>query len=293
MNEVVVKQAQVESVEDSADGLRIKARLSQDGNIPTSELPYSFPLLPKTFQSVPKVGEGVFIFNAKLGNNESNRFYVGPIISQPQYQEKDDYSYGRGTALSLIQGASSEPLKKISNYADTNGAFPTVNDVALVGRNTEDIILKKGEIDIRCGVRQEAIDDDKNLIGEVIFNKIDPCYIQLKYKRNLSTGLNKEANSMINVVADKINLVSHKDLNGFNLTDQKDLISDEEIERLMNNLHQLPYGDVLVQLLTLFRQSYLAHVHPYPGLPPCQDSFIKSLSSYNIEGILSNHVRIS
>lgn len=293
MNEVIVKEAQVESVEDSADGLRIKARLSQDGNVPTSELPYAFPLLPKTFQSVPKVGEGVFIITALLGNNSSNRFYIGPIISQPQYMNKDTHSYGRGSSMSLLSGGSSEPLAKISNYAETDGAFPNVNDVALVGRNTEDITLKDGEIDIRCGIREASIDDDMNLTGEVIFNKLDPSYIQLKHKTNLSTGIDKEANSMVNVVADKINIISHKDINGFNLTDQKNLINDEEIERLMNDLHKVPYGDKLVELLNLFRQAFLGHFHAYPGLPPGKDGLVQSLSNYNIDEIQSKHVRIS
>ena len=44
MKDILIKMAQVESVIDDADGLRIKARLSQDGTIATKDLPYSFPL---------------------------------------------------------------------------------------------------------------------------------------------------------------------------------------------------------------------------------------------------------
>ena len=116
MNHYVIKMAQVESVEDDADGLRIKARLSQDGMKTTSELPYSYPLLPKTFRIVPKVGEGVLIFLSELGNNDSNRYYIGPIISQDQKLNFDQYDYGRGTALSLLQGGEIEPLTKLSKY---------------------------------------------------------------------------------------------------------------------------------------------------------------------------------
>ena len=49
--EVIIKLGQVESVEDAADGLRVKIRLGTDGNEPLENLPYAFPLLPKTFQS--------------------------------------------------------------------------------------------------------------------------------------------------------------------------------------------------------------------------------------------------
>jgi hypothetical protein len=293
MSEILIKQGQVESVEDNADGLRIKVRLSQDGSVSLQELPYAFPLLPKTIQSVPKIGEGVFVFTSEIGNNKSNRFYIGPIISQPQFQSSDSYSYGRGSALSLLQGGAVEPLAKISNYAETEGAFPNVNDIAIVGRNSEDITLKKGEIDIRCGIRETPYVDDTNLIGEVVFNKIDPAYLQLKYKKNLSTGSGREANSMINLVADKINIISHKDKNSFNLTDKSNLINDNEIDDIMSKLHQLPYGDELLKLLTLFRQALLTHVHPYPLMPTCVSDYVKELSNYDMYKILSEHVRIS
>ena len=223
MDEVIFKIAQVESVDDFADGLRIKARMQQDHTIGTKDLPYAFPLLPKTIYSVPKVGECVLITTSKIGNNQSNRYYIGPIISQPQFQYKDSYEYGRGSAISLLQGAEVKPLEKISNYSSTNGSFPNINDIAIVGRKSEDVILKDGEIDIRCGIRGKSEGDDK-LIGNVIFNQKDPTYIQLKHKNGLVHGDNIEANGIINLVSDKINLISHQDKNYFNLTDQNELI---------------------------------------------------------------------
>lgn len=289
----IIKRAQVESITDEADGMRIKARLPQDGDVPTSELPYAFPLLPKSFQTQPKIGEGVFIICDSLNNINGNRYYIGPIISQPQYNEKDEYSYGRGTASSLLQGGMIEPLKKISNYNSTNGAFPSQESVSVVGRDTEDIELKNGNVNIRCGIRGKSLDDNTDLRGNVIFNNIDPAYLKLKYKKNLTSGKGKEANSIATLVADKINLVSHKDINGFNLTDNQNLINDYEYQRLMDNLHQLPYGDKLVEVLEIIRSAIINHVHPYPLLPPCNAGAIPSLSSYNLNDILSDNVRIS
>ncbi|MBR6515743.1 MAG: hypothetical protein IKT40_02690 [Bacilli bacterium] len=292
MSEIVIKMAQVESVIDDADGLRIKARLSQDGNVSTNDLPYSFPLLPKTFQSVPKVGEGVLIFCSELSNNYSNRYYIGPIISQPQFNSYDPYMYGRGTSISLLQGSSVEPLEKISNYDSTRGAYPKVNDVALVGRDTEDIVLKDGEIDLRCGIRTNT-SDNENLLGDVIFNSHNPSYIQLKYKRGLTHSMGREADSIINVVADKINLISHKDRNYFNLTDKDELIKESDMDMIMSKLHQLPYGDILVEVLDKMRSAITNHVHAYPGLPPCLDQYITALHATNLKEILSDNVRIS
>ena len=58
---------------DDASALRIKVRLDSDRNTTDEMLPYAFPLLPKTMQSVPKVGEGVFVFTAKINENDSQR----------------------------------------------------------------------------------------------------------------------------------------------------------------------------------------------------------------------------
>ena len=69
-------------------------------------------------QSVPKVGEGVFILNASLGNNSVQRYYVGPIISQAQFQEYSAYKSGRGDAVSLL--ATGKPLKEKPCCKDTN-----------------------------------------------------------------------------------------------------------------------------------------------------------------------------
>lgn len=289
----IIKKAQVESITDDADGMRIKARLPQDGDVPTADLPYAFPLLPKSFQTLPKIGEGVFIICDSLDSVKGNRYYIGPIISQPQFNEKDEYSYGRGTATSLLQGGLLEPLNKISNFSETEGAFPAKESVSVIGRDSEDIEMKNGNLNIRCGIRESPIDNSGDLRGKVIYNNIDPTYLKLKYKKNLTSGKGKEANSIATLVADKINLVSNKDINGFNLTDTDNLISDSEYQRLMDNLHQLPYGDKLVEFLTLLRNAVLTHVHPYPLMPPCNAGSIPTITAYNLEDILSNNVRIS
>ena len=292
MNETIIKIAHVESVIDDADGMRIKARLSQDGNVSTKDLPYAFPLLPKVFQSVPKVGEAVFIITAKLSNTAEGRYYIGPIISQPQFHQKDEYMYGRGMATSLLPSKSREPLERISNYASTDGAFPDLEDVALVGRKSEDVILKEGEVDIRCGIRTSSNSED-NLLGNVVFNRLSPSYIQLKFQHNICNKSKQEADSVINVVADKINLISHKDKNQFNLTDQQSLIKPEELDDIMSKLHQIPYGDILVEVLEKMRNAIVLHTHTYVGVPPCKDSNILQIEEENLNSMLSDHIRTS
>lgn len=299
-SDVLIRLGEVVSVKDEYDGLRIKARLEQDKEIEDSDLPYAFPLLPKTVQSVPKEGESVFVIVSRLGNKNSIRYYIGPIISQPQYFYKEKYDGGVGTYNSLLQGSTSKPLESISHYIETEGSFPQINDVALVGRKSEDIILKDGEIDIRCGIRSQKLFDKSNeslkydsLQGNVIFNNQSPAYLQLKYQRGICKGKKQVADSVINIVADKINLISHKDTEHFNLTDQHELIKSNEIDEIMSKLHQLPYGDLLCDLLVRIRLAITNHVHPYPGLPPVSCSHIINLLGFDIDTILSENVRIS
>lgn len=312
----IIKIGHVESTNSDPYGeLRIKARLKEDGS---GEVPWAFPLLPKQFQVVPKVGEGVFILSESTSNKDGNRYYIGPIISQPQFNTKCNYSYGRGEAASGLQGHSLEPLPNINMDSRTNGSFPEIGDVSVVGRDSQDIIMRhdnnddSDEVNIRCGIRKEDTlsKNDKGIaqnIGKIIFNDVDPAYIQLKYKQGLGTKVENydanaeqkieqpsKTNSAINIVADKINLIGVGDetLN-VKKTDSKSLIQNENMDQLMSELHQLPKGDVLVKCLKLIIDALLTHTHNYNGLPPTVCEYVLSLYNFDLSEILSDYVRIS
>ena len=301
MNEYILKMGQVESIDDDLDGGRIKVRLAEDKNKSLSELPYAFPLNPKVFQCMPKVGEGVLVVASQNGNSQSQRYYLGPIISQMQNIGNAPYNYGAGNSISLLQGAIVGPNKPISQFALTDCSFPDKKDIAIIGRKSEDVILKEGEIDIRCGVRKEAYgDEDNSLIGNVIFNAENPAYIQMKHKPHLM----QSGDGVINLVADRINLVSHQDNDNsiqVNLTNpnskqgdnSQPLLKDEDIDTLMSQLHQLPYGDILVNVLRKMYLAIVTHTHAFNGLPPCEGQSIKLLKEVDFGSILSNHIRIS
>jgi hypothetical protein len=295
--DIVIRIGEVISIDDEFHGSRIKVMLEQDKNSNKSEIPYAFPLLPKTIQSIPKVGEAVLVITSRLNNAHSMRYYLGPLLSQPQYYYNEQYCSGRGSSTSLIDGSVTKPLQSIDQYgATTDGALPNVNDIALVGRKSEDIILKDGEIDLRCGIRQQkAISDenDKGLQGYVVFNSQNPAYLQLKYQRGLCKQHNQVADSVINLVADKINLISHKDTNYFNLTEQDALIKNEEMDKIMASLHQIPYGDKVKEALILMRDTIVNHVHPFPGLAPCSEPYVDTLKNKTFDDLLSTNVRIS
>lgn len=286
------------------DGLRVRAKLPNDKTTDKKMIPWAFPLLPKTLQSIPKVGESVLILNEDSAN--SQRYYIGPIISQPQFNTFAPKKKG----TSLLNSSDTEPLERISNNANTTGAFPKSTDVAVVGRGAEDIILrtnggdggstdiiKDSEIQIRAGVRGAPINDpNPNMVGNIIFNDIDPAYIQLKYMHGLATKPSHEANSMVNIVANRINIMSNKDDDvAHNLKDKESMISSEKMDEIMDNLHQVPKGDKLVELLTIMKGCILEHIHPWAGMRQCGDwvGFINKLEGYDINSILSEFVRIS
>ena len=286
---------------DGYDGLRVRAELVQDKPNNINDIPWAFPLLPKVFQSIPKVGEAVFIFmeGDSGSKHTSQRYFLGPIISQPQYN-----SYCRKeNATTLLQIHDNNPIEKISNVDETRGALPKSEDVAVIGRGKEDVILRynkdadASEVDIRAGIRGEATNsDNKNMIGNIIFNGIDPAYIQLKYKNGLATNEKNAANSVINLVANRINIISNKDYNvSHNLGDKDTLIQESKMDEVMDNLHQVPMGDKLVELLKLIKGAIMHHVHPWAGMEQCGDwsGFINQLEAYDIDSILSEYVRIS
>ena len=95
------------------------------------------------------------------------------------------------------------------------------------------------------------------------------------------------------MVADKINIISNKDEHAFDLTDQYQLINDAELDSIMSELHQLPHGDTLVKLLKLIIKAILTHVHPYAGMPTTIAGYTLDMAKYDVDKILSKHVRIS
>ena len=304
LNETILVIGKVREVEgvyskDGADALRVRAEIMQDHASSLEDIPWAFPLMPKTFQSVPKVGEAVLIIMDRVEDTTSQRYYIGPIISQPQFMEyctKED-------ATTLLQSKNRKPIGMISNNDSTRGSFPNASDVAVVGRGEEDVMLKydkttnTSEVNIRAGIRQEpSSKSGDDIKGNVIFNEIDPAYIQVKRKNSIATKNGHEANSIVNVVADRVNIMSNRDdAVSHDLHDKETLVAEERMDEIMDSLHQVPMGDKLVELLELMRGAIMNHVHPWPGMPQCGDwhEYVNKLSSYDINSILSDYVRIS
>lgn len=276
------------SIDDENGGNRIKVRFTpEDNSRRDSELPYAIPYLPKMLHVMPKVGEYVIAFSTNLTDSESQRFYIGPIISQYSHMLEEKNSL---EALSMAKGTRvtpdvSEDLKPL-----TEGAFPKKEDVALLGRKNTDIILTENDARIRAGVRKVEEGNSRN----VNFNGENPAYIKLKYNPVEQYADNDKYNSSIAIVADKVLLLGNNPKENDNklITDKDDLISDEQFKKLIEKTHELPFGDTLVEFLTLFRDAFINHVHPFPTMKPCYTNSIENLQKYDLTKMLSKTIRI-
>jgi hypothetical protein len=284
----------VVSNEDNLGANRIKARITGiDDSVTRDNIPFAFPMVQKFLHVIPKVGESVLVFIPDVKNPNIDRMYMGPIISQPQLLFKDSELFSSKSAL---DSGVKEPQPAPFTIPENRGVYPDVKDIALQGRDNTDIRLKEKEVLIRAG--QFESDTPKGEIPK--FNKVNPSYIQIKHDAILKRGTQNtetEIGGAINVVSNKINLLTHK--NGsprFALNDQNNMISDEELQRIVKDAHPLVYGDNLIEFLKVLINAFVNHVHAYPGMKP-QDlsgsNDIDGLLEFNLESFLSKNIKIN
>jgi len=283
----------VKNTIDPTNAGRIQVRVPYDDlKKSDEELEWAFPLLPKMLHVRPKIGETVMIINRDFDNERSGRYYLGPVISQPQFMYEE---LNENSALRVLQGTRVGADKDPETDPIVKGTIPDNEDVAILGRKDSDIILKDDDIRIRCGVKKtDAFDKTK-----FAFNSVHPAFIKMKHMRDYDErnlfydGPRYE--SVINVVADKINLIGTDARDKFNANDPDELINDEEVSRFITEAHQLPFGDKLIEFLRIFITAFQSHTHPWVGRgqTPCKDITYNALANYNLESMLSTTIRIN
>jgi len=246
---------------------RIKVRIKGprnrggDDGILDNNLPWAFPLIPKHLSTQPKVGEAVFILTFNKDKKHVDRLYLGPIISQPQQLNYDPLY------VSAIRGfsfASESPSVSVATIPQIKGVFPDPEDVSLQGRYNTDITQKNNEIVIRAG-KFNVTKPDNNNPFPFTFNAKTQGYIQIKNDAIINPKTDTaeaEKGTVTNIVSSKINLITHKDGSPrFNVTNQDNLISDDELARILEEAHQMVFGDILLEYLKLLKDALLYHVH--------------------------------
>jgi hypothetical protein len=284
----VVRFCKVISTVDILDADRIKVRLSpEDNSKEIDEIDYAFPLLPKALHVKPKVGEAVLILLASTTDGNSQRYYIGPVISQDHRMYYDPFFKG---ADSFLRGAFKKFDPAPSMDPQTYGALPNDNDIVIRGRKNTDIQLTEDDIRIKAGVK--VVSDSGMYKFE--FNKKNPSYGKFKYHTKELKGGNR---STVSLVGDKIMLLSHNSPNHFELTDRIDLITDDEMNKIIESAYKLPYGEKLVEFLKTFVNAFAQHTHNFVNLPP-NPAFTTQLISekeslLDREMLLSDTVRMN
>lgn len=318
----------------NADEHAIKCRMlgtNYDGAIKLNEdeiikLPNCFPLMPKHINLVPKVGEFVFIILTSESERFNDRFYIGPVISS---SVKLDFDQTK-TALSNFIDGSTTPTEEIGKIPLARGVYESSQHVVIEGRNNTDIIQRPGEILLRAGKFVEN--------NPKVFNSKNPGYIQIKHNASWvedmfnfgnyppsSTsdeyGLNElgeelanlenkivKNGTVTNIVSDKINLLTYKGspLLDENLTtvDEDGIakyIDEKDLTVIMEESHELVFGDILLRYLKIMRKAITEHCHNNLGAGKSTiggggENYINELKTTGKQlenQMLSNNIRIN
>lgn len=306
-----LKYGEVKSIEDPLGLGRIKVWVKgsnttggDDETLTTKgidALPWCIPILPKHLQITPKVGEGVFVFVFSREKENADRLYIGPLISSPI---KLDYDDAKTTALAGFTYGPFQAPVNVANIPDLKGVFPNKEDVSIQGRFNTDITQKKNEIILRAGKFIEKANNDINENPYAIkFNNQTQGIIQIRNNVKLpiesTTQTKPKYGSVTNIVSNKINLITYGGSPVFNVPKADVTISDDEIENILKNAHQVPFGDILLRYLILLKEAFLSHVHNGNGNVATDLSPKTSVSTFAKQAaqleqtMLSKNVRIN
>jgi hypothetical protein len=249
--------------------------LGGDGDTIDDNLPWCFPMLPKHLSIKPKVGESVLIFVFSKFTQLTDRLYLGPIISQLDKLNKDE----KFTSLNGFSFGYSNPNTNINQIPELKGIFPNSEDISIQGRYNTDITQKTNEIVIRAGKFESSTPNSNNPYN-FTYNAETQGYIQIKNDFQINENLK---GTVTNIVSNKINLITHVDGSPrFNVTNQDNLISDEEMLNILSTAHPIPFGDILLEYLKLLKSAIFNHVHNGSGAPATDltvDGTIQSIAT--------------
>lgn len=307
MGKKIIQIAEVVQIEDNLEtsatkelnrdnfGRRIKVCLSKDNQkVNVDNAQWAWPLLPKHLQVIPKVGEMVLIILANPDEENGNRFYIGPIISQDYYLDHG----GKYSAMSLLQGASTTPLCHPSFNPENTGTYPDSDTIAIQGRGDSAMWLKDEELRLMCGHKprwKQHSYVERADPGSLWFNKNDLAYIQMKYENYFTSSEGNSFGSVINVVADRIHLITHNGAlkENIDVTNNEELMPKNSIETFASKGQKLVYGDDLISFLKKFRDVFRDHTHHWSNDPQVIVSKDDDFWNKDLDELLCKTIRIA
>ena len=107
-----------------------------------------------------------------------------------------------------------------------------------------------------------------------------------------------QINSVVNIGADKINFINEKNAHKMlGYDSDTGNVSEEniynEIKHIIEDGHQLVYGDLLIEYLKKFINLFRIHTHPFPGTPPALSETNSAIVNENLDRMLVEYIHLS
>jgi len=266
-----VFEARVIDNSDPLDSQRIRVRIKGlDDKVLDENLPWCDSFLPLMHYVLPKRDELVKILLFNTSEPNMRRQWIGPIISQFQSLSFDSYlTANRNSALS-----NQTPNKGVSKIPSAKGIYPSKDDVAVLGRDNTDVLLKSNLVLIRAGKFVQG--------NNIQLNTTNPAYLHL---RMLPDG----SKSYAATVANQIYLIGYNGATNYN-----SILTDKILDEIFTKADPAVLGNPLRKLLKYLITFVLTHVHtsgemsPNPGSPK-----FKELTEFDLETLFSQIVKLN
>lgn len=185
-------------------------------------------------------------------------------------------------------------VKNIKTGNETNNLIQEFlgvdsRDAAIFASETFINANKQSKWIIRCNA-PDLLNKFPNAADNVAVYSITPTQSVKIIEQNKFIANSDSKTSVVNVVANKINLISHDGEHTFDLTNPKGLITDEEQKEINSKAHPLVYGDKLIEFLELLRKYVNLHVHPYNGLPADPSQVKLDVLRFDLDTILNKNI---
>jgi hypothetical protein len=205
-------------------------------------------------------------------------------LPQSRYSDND---INRTELFITITDANTGSLK--TSFENENSFLGSTSREQALSAAKVFIDANKGD---KWKIKTKAFDLIKIYKGNDGIAMFDAIPVEVKKKiKELKVVKNKsEKSSVVNIVASKINLISHDGEHTFELANPKELITDDEQQKINNEAHPLVYGDVLLDFLELVKKYVQLHVHPYHGLSADPSTTTTDVLSFDLNKILNKNI---
>jgi hypothetical protein len=212
------------------------------------------------------------------------------IILSPDLPSIEDYS---GEQINRT-----EVFIQVKDFKTGDIITSFENETSFIGTNSREQALtaaksfidgNKGDRWIIKSTSNDIINDYGGGNGSAIFGS-KPIKVTKTVKEVQFTKGESAESSVINVVANKINLLSHDGVKRFEVTNPESLITDDEQQKINNEAQPLVYGTNLVNFLELLKKYVSSHVHPYNGLEPDKGSVTTDVTNFNLDTLLNKNI---